>query len=666
MRKFEAHMTPTFTKLILLTLIVSSAGLLAAFQPATSVPPTCAEVELNLTQRIIEADPTTWASIFDPAACGKTLTLWDAAGQPVDAVPTVEAASIESGVLSVHIIAPAPTQSIEACFPASSNEHFYGLGERFGALDLAGQVLENWTADMALEPDQAKSYSPTPFLLSSRGYGLLLETAARATFDLRTEAGSYCVHVEANQLRLFLLYGPHPQTVIERHARIVGLPPLSPEWALGVWKNLIGGQARVEAEVERLRAAGVPMDAIWIYDAVDERANFGWPWQVHGPIRPGAYPDLVGMNERLHAQGYKVLGYLNHFVYPNTASFAQASAGGYLIRNTGDNPYLEPWTFTPRSYVDFTNPEASEWWQSRVRFAMTVLDFDGAMLDFGEAAPVEARYFNGESGAQMHNAYTTEYNRAAYLAGQAAKPDDFVFFARSGYSGSQAYSTGRFTGDQTRNWDVQKGLPSVIPAMLNGGLSGWPYWGPDIGGFFEDGPLPANETVEARAKRLQAEKELWIRWVQLGALSPTMRDMLGWQSDPVTVWTDEETLSVFRAYARLHTALKPYLYRYARVAHERGLPILRPLFLNYPDELETYTLNDEYLLGDDVLVAPVVQPGQTERRVYLPSGLWRDYWTGEVYTGFGWVLAPASLHHIPLFVREGASLELPAPEALMN
>jgi alpha-glucosidase len=316
--------------------------------------------------------------------------------------------------------------------------------------------------------------------------------------------------------------------------------------------------------------------------------------------------------------------------------------------------------------VDFTNPEASEWWQSRVRFAMTALDFDGAMLDFGEAAPVEARYFNGESGRQLHNAYTVEYNRAAYLAGQAAKPDDFVFFARSGYSGSQAYTTGRFTGDQVRNWDAQRGLPSVIPAMLNGGLSGWPYWGPDIGGFFEDGPLPANESVEARAQRLQAEKELWIRWVQLGALSPAMRDMLGWQSDPVTVWTDEETLSVFRAYARLHTALKPYLYRYARVAHERGLPILRPLFLNYPDELETYTLNDEYLLGDEVLVAPVVQPGQTERRVYLPTGTWRDYWTGETYSGSGWVRVPAPLHHIPLFVREGALLELPAPEALMN
>jgi alpha-glucosidase (family GH31 glycosyl hydrolase) len=258
------------------------------------------------------------------------------------------------------------------------------------------------------------------------------------------------------------------------------------------------------------------------------------------------------------------------------------------------------------------------------------------------------------------------YGKAAHMAGQAAKPNDFVFFARSGYSGSQAYTTGRFTCDQVRSWDSLRGLPSVIPAMLNGSLSGWPYWGPDIAGFFDEAVVSDDETPEARAQRLQAETELWIRWVQLGALAPTMRDMLGWQRNPVGLWTDDETLLVFRAYARLHTALKPYLYHYAEISSQRGLPILRPLFLNYPAEAVTYTIEDEYLIGDDVLVAPILEPGQVARRLYLPAGDWRDYWTGEAFAGPGWVTVPAPLHHIPVFIREGAMLDLPRPSELFD
>jgi alpha-glucosidase (family GH31 glycosyl hydrolase) len=271
---------------------------------------------------------------------------------------------------------------------------------------------------------------------------------------------------------------------------------------------------------------------------------------------------------------------------------------------------------------------------------------------------------NGQPGELMHNHYPVLYHQAAHEAGQAAKPGDFVFFARAGYSHSQPYTTGRFTGDQVRSWDTQRGLPSVIPAILSGSLSGWPYWGPDIAGFFGyPRPIEAVSPEEAAAQ-LKAEKELWIRWVQLGALSPTMRDMYGWQRNPVGLWTDRETLAVFRAYARLHTALKPYLYHYAQIAHQRGVPIVRPLFLNYPDEAVTYTLEDQYLLGDDLLVAPVLQPGQTDCRLYLPAKRWRDYWTGQVYQGPGWVTVPVPLHRIPLFIREGAVLDLPTPQEL--
>jgi len=676
---------------------MGAALLLLAAAHVVARPTADCSAQAGLARLVVRSAPGHgWQTLFDePGPC---LSFWDNAGRvfsatrltaplylpsqggaqwnfatnsPDNVTLTVFAQVVSDGVLSLHISA-APVQSasaIEACLPAAPNEHFFGLGERFGRLDLAGQVLENWADDQARPhtPNVNTSYSPMPFLLSSRGYGLLLDTTARATFDLRTDLrDGYCVRVTTGQLDFYLIAGPHPQAVIERQAQLIGRPPLPPVWAFGVWKNLIGGQVRVEQDVQRLIQDDVPVDAIWVYDAVDDRASFGWPWQIYGPITPGPYPDLLNMIQRLHEQGLKVLGYLHPFVYPGSISYAEAAGRGYLVQAPDGQPYVEPWTFTPRSYVDFSHPEAVTWWQARVNYALTDLGFDGAMLDFGEAAPVTACYANDQPGALMHNYYPMLYGKAAYMAGQAAKPDDFVFFARSGYSGSQAYTTGRFTCDQVRSWDRQRGLPSVIPAMLNGSLSGWPYWGPDIAGFFEAAAIPMNESPEARARRIDAEKELWIRWVQLGALSPTMRDMLGWQRAPVGLWTDNETLSVFRAYARLHTALKPYLYRYAEISSQRGLPIMRPLFLNYPAEPATYTIEDEYLIGDDLLVAPVLGPGQTERRLYLPADEWRDYWTGDVSAGPGWVTVPAPLHHVPLFIRAGAMVDLPHPGELFD
>jgi len=565
-------------------------------------------------------------------------------------------------------ITPSPGTDVSAlgmCLPAAPDEHFFGLGERFAGLDLTGQVVENWIQDQAWAHGRPTSYAPTPFLLSSRGYGLLLDTTAHATFDLRTRhRGCYHIRVDAPQFQLFLIAGPHPQTVLERHARLVGLPPLPPRWAFGVWKNLIGGTARVEADVARIGADGVPIDAIWIYDAVDERAGFGWPWPIYGPIPLGSYPDLPCLIDRLQQRGFKVLGYTHPFVYPGSASFDAAQRLGLLVQDADGQPYLESWTYTRRAYVDFTNPQAVAWWQARVRFALTALGFDGAMLDFGEDAPLDGRYANGQPGALLHNQYPLLYHRAANDVAQASKPGEAVFFARAGYSGSQPYTTGRFTGDQVRSWDRQRGLPAAITAMLSGGLSGWPYWGPDIAGFFDTYAVGADEPPAARALRLAEEKELWLRWVQLGALSPTMRDMLGMQRDPVGLWTDGETLAVFRAYAQLHRALQSYLYRYAEQAHQRGLPILRPLFVNYPSEIATYRLEDEYLIGDDLLVAPILQPRQTGRQLYLPDDLWSDYWTGQRYRGPGWVTIRAPLHRIPLFIRDGAVIDLPAPHTL--
>lgn len=529
-------------------------------------------------------------------------------------------------------------------------ERFFGLGERMGPLALNGQLLQNWSEDRAGRADAATSYSPTPFLLSSRGYGLLLDTTAMVRYDLR-RPDRVEITASTAELTVHVFTGPDPAAVLQSHARLVGLPPLPPRWGLGVWKCLIGGRDRVLADARRLASANVPLDAVWMYDAMDGGSGWGWPWQINGPVPPGAYPDLPGLIDELQGEGLAVLGYLSPFLVPGRPGFAEAHERGYLVHTADATVFTEPWMRGDRrAYLDFTHPGAVAWWQDRVRHALGTVGFDGAMQDYGEGAPVHGIYASGEPGMLVHNAYPVRYARAARDAAQAVKPGATVLFARAGYTGAQASVTGRFTGDQHRSWDRHTGIGSVLPAMLSGSISGWPYWGPDIAGFFDgDG---------AR------DVELWTRWTQLGALSPVMRDMLGDQADPVGVFSSEDTLATFAGYARLHRALMPYLHGLAEQASRTGLPLIRPLWLAEPADPVAWTVADTYLLGADLLVAPVVTAGARNRPVYLPAGRWRDYWTGDVITGARWIIADAPVQRIPLFVRAGADLALPPPVTL--
>jgi alpha-D-xyloside xylohydrolase len=531
-------------------------------------------------------------------------------------------------------------------------ERFVGMGERFGPLDLTGRLLRNQTADGEARP-QVTSYSPTPFLLSGRGYGLQLETTADATVDLRAP-GTVTITVAAPDVVVDVLTGPDPATVLAGRSALIGPPPVAPAWGLGVWKSLIGGHDRALADTDALLAAGVPLDAVWLYDLADPVSGIGWTWPVYGPVLPGPYPDPRATVAALHARGLRAMGYLNPFLVPGRPGYDEAAARGYLVGDAGGGVFTEHWMDGDRrAYLDFTNPAATRWWQDRVRWAFGVLGLDGAMQDYGDGAPLTGRYASGEPGALMRNLYPVLYARAAREAVQSVRPDATVLFARSGYTGAQSEVTGRFTGDQTRDWDAVTGLPSVLVGMLSGSISGWPYWGPDVGGFLDGDHLEPGE-----------ERELWDRWLQLGALSPVLRDMLGAQANPLGVQSDAGTLAAFRGYARLHRALVPYLAGLAEQAHATGLPLMRPLWLAHPDDPTAWDIDDQYLLGPDLLVAPVLREGVTARAVYLPAGAWTDYWTGARATGPGWVHAAAPVMRIPLFVADGSSLVLPPPAAL--
>jgi len=556
---------------------------------------------------------------------------------------------------------PSGVTHMGAAMVTDSAEHFFGLGEQFQSVDQRGRTVVVRPEDRVLAQEQG-TYKPVPFFVSSRGYGLLVESFARPVMEMASvRSDAYATTVEEPALQLVVMDGPEPLTVLTRYADLTGHWPLPPRWAFGVWKNAIGGQDEVLDEARALRESSVPVTAIWSYDVSDDRLNLGWPWPHHLAVAPGNYPNPRAMNGQLHNFGYKVLGYL----HPNlrnlsqlggsdswvafrrllgSSEFSFAAPDDLLIKHGAGSPYVNA---LGSASLDLSDPRAVDWWRASVQSVLRDYDFDGWMQDFGEQAPEDGVYASGLPGIDEHNLYPLRYAQATYEAATAVKAD-YVTFARSASVGSTPYLRLTWPGDQSVDWSRNNGLPAQIPAMLSGAMSGIPDYAPDVAGYYDPDTGPLS---------LEAEKELWMRWVELGALSPTFRDMLGARhTQNVNLWTDAGTLEHFRTYARLHNSLVPYIYSLAREASERGYPIMRHLFLEYPEDPNTYALDDQYMLGDSLLVCPVVTSGARDRSCYLPVGEWLDYWTGQAYSGAGYVTLAAPVERIPLLIRAGSLL----------
>ena len=533
-------------------------------------------------------------------------------------------------------------------FDCPADELFFGLGERFTSCNQHGQEVMAWSA---AGPTGRKdwTYFPQPFVLTGSDYGILLDSTFRNRFHLCSDFhGRFAFETEGPELRYQFIHNDHPLRIIESLTDLVGKPPLPPMWSFGVLRNVNGSEADVRAEASKLRDAKIPCSALWYYDSLDEARHIGFPINPH--FYDGDYDDIGALNRDLKTLGYKAQTYLFPYVYVDTANYASGSPRDFFVKNPQGDDYLIPFhtvdgeirqpTARMAGIIDFTNPDAVVWYQELIRQIVIELDFDGWMHDFGEDVPADAFFHNGKRGAEMHNIYPTLYKKATYEACMRHKPD-VSYYARAGYAGSQGYTMALWTGDQVINWRYDDGLPSVIPGALNLGICGCPYIGPDIAGYFHSDMHPSI-----------VSEELWIRWLQLGALCPIMRDLIAYY--PIELWTSERTIAAFRKFARLHLSLVPYLYSYAEKSHRAGHPIMRHLYLAYPDDANVRHLDYQYLLGEALLVAPVLAPGVDSWRAYLPDGEWICWWNGAAYSGPGWIDAPAPLMQIPLFVKAGA------------
>ncbi len=547
---------------------------------------------------------------------------------------------------------PASVAMMGGAFVTSADERFVGFGERFDSVNQRGKTVDTWANDRRVAGYGPSTYAPIPMLLSSHGHGFALERFERSRFDLAaSKSDRWSWQQDAPAASVLLSYGPTLRDLVQRNAQLNGPPPLPPPWMFGVWKTSVGGQNVVVGEMRRLRELKVPVSAVFSFDAIDSDADLGWPTVTFAGRQAGPYPDPRGFTDTLHSLGFKVLNYFTADFHADRPNFLEPASHGFLVHRQDGRAYVHP-DFNV-AWLDYTDPDTSVWWAASWRRALNDLGYDGGMLDLGELIPADASMADGTTGLQTHNRYPLLYAQSAWRAATSARPSgDFGILLRSAAIGAERFQSAQWNGDAVMRWEAPDGLQSMLPAALSFGLSGFPYWHTEVAGYVQ-ADLPHDQ-----------ERELWLRWVEMATWTALLRDHLGdHPRSPIDVWLDDGTLGTFQQGARVHASLVPYLYSLAAEANRTGLPLMRFMPLEVPDDPRAWEQEQSFFLGPTLLVAPVVESGATTRTVYLPAGDWVDYWDGTLYPGGQdvTVQAPLGGNGPPVFARAGAIVPL-APD----
>ncbi|OLL32716.1 alpha-glucosidase [Burkholderia sp. SRS-W-2-2016] len=549
--------------------------------------------------------------------------------------------------------------------PAEADEHVWGCGEQMSYFDLRGRHFPLWTSEPGVGRDKSTHLTwqadvtakaggdyyhtnyPQPTFVSSRKYCLHAETTAYADFDFRHDDW-HELQFWAVPERLEFIVADDFVSLVERISLRFGRQPALPGWALdGAILGLKNGREHAQQIFEASRAAGVAVSGLWCEDwAGIRQTSFGkrlfWNWRWNDE----RYPDHQAWVAQLKQDGVRFLGYVNPYLCNDGSLYEEARAAGYLATAIDGGDYLVDFGEFDCGVVDFTNPAAARWFEERViRGEMLERGIDGWMADFGEYLPTDLALANGVDAMLMHNAWPTlwaEVNARA-IAG-AGRTGDALFFMRAGYTGVQAHCPLLWAGDQSVDFTRHDGLQTVICGALSSGLLGNAYHHSDIGGYTS---LFGNVRTP----------ELFQRWAEMAAFTPVMRTHEGNRpAENFQFWQDAGVLAHFARMTRLFVALKPYVQGLVDEAAARGLPLQRPLFLHYEHDAATYAIQDQYLYGRDLLVAPVHAADASEWSAYLPAGdQWTHLWSGVDYDGGQRVTVAAPLGEPPVFVRRGAA-----------
>ncbi|MGW4461274.1 alpha-xylosidase [Micromonospora sp. NPDC004704] len=516
-------------------------------------------------------------------------------------------------------------------------ETVYGLGERFGPLVKNGQTVDIWQEDGGTSSEHA--YKNVPFYLTTAGYGVFVNHPGRVSFEVAAEAVSKVSFSVAGQsMEYLVIYGPTPREILRKYTALTGRPALPPAWSFGLWLSTSFTTSYDEETVNKFVSGMADRDlplSVFHFDCFWMRefhwSDFEWDPQV--------FPDPVGMLKRLHERNLRICVWLNPYIAQRSALFAEGVEHGYLVKTAdGDVWQWDQWQ-AGMALVDFTNPDARRWYADKLR-GLLDMGVDAFKTDFGERIPTDVVWHDGSDPERMHNYYTQIYNQVVFdLLREHRGEGEAVLFARSATAGGQQFPV-HWGGDS-------ESTPASMAETLRGGLSlamsGFGYWSHDIGGF-EGKPDPA----------------LFKRWVPFGLLSTHSR-LHGSQSYRVPWDFDEEAVDVLRIFTRLKARLMPYLFGQAVVAHREGMPVLRPMVAEFPDDPAVAYLDRQYLLGDSLLVAPVFNVDGTVD-YYVPAGTWTDLMTGAEITGPRWVRESVGFDRVPVLVRPGTVLPLGAVE----
>ena len=517
------------------------------------------------------------------------------------------------------------------------DEALFGLGEHFGPLNRRGQAFASWSVDaLGIRGDRA--YKNVPLLLSSAGYAVFFDMTAPLYYDLgQASTAAWQVTARSDDLRAYLILADDFAAQLRAYHRLTGPPAVPPAWSFGLWMSRWGYRNRAEVlEVaRRLRAEQVPCDVIhidpyWLRYHEGHHSDLTWDER--------AFPDPKGMIAELRAMGFRLSLWESPYVPTDSEMFADGQARGFLLRDRKGKPALVRGFAQPSGAVDFTHPGAVEWFKERNRHILQ-MGVSVMKTDFGEDMPRDAVSFDGTPEEELHNLYPLLYQRAVFEVTHAVNGEGLIW-GRSGYAGSQRYPV-QWGGDSGCTFND---MAASLRGALSWVLSGMAFASFDMGGFFgipdaTDPPSP----------------ELYVRWSQMGLLFSHAR--AHGHSAPREPWAyGARALQIFRRYARLRYRLLPYLYSAARRAPS-GIPLVRPLCFDSPKDRTTHHIDDEYLLGPDLLVAPVFKE-RGRRDVYLPEGEWYDFWSDERVIGRQWVGREVELDQMPIFVRAGAVLPL--------
>jgi alpha-D-xyloside xylohydrolase len=540
--------------------------------------------------------------------------------------------------------------SCEVSFRAFPGERFYGLGQhQHGLLDQKGAVIELV---------QRNTEVSVPFALSSRGYGFLWNMPGIGRVELAANGTRWAADA-ARQIDYWVTAAATPAEIVSQYSKATGLPPMLPEWAAGFWQSKL--RYRTQDELLRVvrdhKGRGLPLSVIVI-------DYFHWSRQGEWKFDAAEWPDPQAMVDELRSLGVELMVSIWPSVNPESENYLEMDRRGLLIRKVRSLPLNMPfWDKGSESQVfvrfyDSTNPEARRYVWEKVahgygRFGIRAFWLDACEPEMLPEDPEDDSFHLG-SGLEVHNVYPREHACGFAEGLWASGEKEILTLCRSAWAGSQRYGAAVWSGDVDSTFEV---LAQQIPAGLNIGISGIPWWTTDIGGF------KGGDTSSPYFR------ELIVRWFQFGVFCPLFRlhgvrepaPVAGSQATggPNEVWSfGDEAYAIICDQLALRERLRPYVMGVMSVASATGLPPMRALFMEFPDEPEAWEVKDQYMFGPDVLVAPVVSYGARERDVYLPAGAsWLDAWTGEPVKGKGWVTAPAPLERIPVYLREGGALQ---------